>query len=122
MFKLAAAALISGAACCSPAFASDDVQALLIKCNAESSSLDVVLCLGRISGMSDLMGFNGYLLKSGRGSEPLRQFSTCPGDPIPTYGADVQAFKNWAQKHPEHWTDPDILGVIAALRETWPCP
>jgi hypothetical protein len=38
-----------------------------------------------------------------------------------TYGAARQAFVNWAEKHPEQWSKPMIVGVIEALNETWPC-
>jgi hypothetical protein len=33
----------------------------------------------------------------------------------------VQAFLNWAEKHPEAWSYNQIRGVILALGETWPC-
>jgi hypothetical protein len=36
-------------------------------------------------------------------------------------GAVRQAFINWVQNHPEHWTEDYMTGVMAALRETWPC-
>jgi len=38
-----------------------------------------------------------------------------------TVGAAAQSFINWAEKHPEHWTDQRNDGVETALRETWPC-
>jgi hypothetical protein len=36
----------------------------------------------------------------------------------PTRGASVQAFINWAEKHPELWEQPNVDGVILALKET----
>jgi hypothetical protein len=44
-------------------------------------------------------------------------------DPVNGYtmGAVIQAFLNWADKHPEKWARPRIFGATAAMRETWPC-
>ena len=39
-----------------------------------------------------------------------------------TTGAMVQAFKNWAQKHPADWSTLAHDGVFDAIKETWPCP
>jgi len=38
-----------------------------------------------------------------------------------TYGAEQQAFENWARAHPEEWTESSSVGVVVALRGTWPC-
>jgi ATP-dependent DNA ligase len=29
--------------------------------------------------------------------------------------------KNWAAKNPQNWGNPAEIGVIAAIREAWPC-
>ena len=43
-------------------------------------------------------------------------------DPLPTFGAIIQAFVKWAENHPEAWSGaPRQLGVMAALQKTWPC-
>jgi hypothetical protein len=101
---------------------SDDTQALLSKCDSAVGSTEFVYCLGRVSGMADMMGYNGFLIDKGEKSELHRQASTCTGRPIPTNGALLQVFKNWAHSHPEHWSDNDLTGVLTALREKWPCP
>ncbi len=44
----------------------------------------------------------------------------CSTEAIP-YGAMVQTFRNWAEKHPEKWGARRYMGVMLALRETWPC-
>jgi hypothetical protein len=33
----------------------------------------------------------------------------------------VQAFKTWAEKHPEHRGVEGRFGVMVAISETWPC-
>jgi hypothetical protein len=38
-----------------------------------------------------------------------------------TNRALIQAFKNWAEKHPEKWTDPEGVGAELAFRSTWKC-
>jgi hypothetical protein len=47
-------------------------------------------------------------------------FGICPKTAI-TAGAAAQAFKNWAQKHPEAWNLQRYLGTLWALQEVWPC-
>lgn len=38
-----------------------------------------------------------------------------------TNGALVQTFKNWAEKNPQEWHRPSLLGVLSALSEAFPC-
>jgi Rap1a immunity proteins len=90
---------------------SDNVQELLGMCNAEED-YKKISCLSYVSGIGDAMLLNGKI-------DPLGQMSIC-AEKI-TYGAMEQAFKNWAQKHPERWGHLRYVGVIAALRESWPC-
>jgi hypothetical protein len=55
------------------------------------------------------------------GADPDSQaFGICPKTPI-TAGAALQAFKNWAQRHPETWGYRRNIGVIWALQELWAC-
>jgi Rap1a immunity proteins len=55
------------------------------------------------------------------GKEPLaRQYGICPTTPI-SVAASVQAFKNWAQRHPRHGNLIRYSGVAWALQERWPC-
>jgi Rap1a immunity proteins len=53
-------------------------------------------------------------------NEARKTFGICPL-PTVTTAAGVQAFKNWAQKHPEAWGIVAYPGVVFALKETWPC-
>jgi Rap1a immunity proteins len=40
----------------------------------------------------------------------------------PDHTAMRQAFVTWAPKHQDDWTKPRAVGVVKALRESWPCP
>ena len=83
------------------------------------SAVDM-LCIGIVSGVADTMSFNGLALKSLplQSASLIRPFSICGNT---THGAEIQAFKNWAQAHPEQWTIRGSAGVILALAQLWPC-
>lgn len=78
--------------------------------NCTDTEGKMALCDGYISGVGDMMDANGKLHAPG--------FSMCGS---PSYGAMIQAFKNWAPQHPELWSKPQLFGVAAALMVTWPC-
>jgi len=54
------------------------------------------------------------------GGDSTRALGICVDTPG-SYGATVQTFKNWAQKHPEKWSLDRLYGVIWALQEAYPC-
>jgi hypothetical protein len=93
------------------------VQQLLDMCNTPVGSPEQAYCLGFVGGLSAVMLMNGQALRPRTPSAAA--LSLCAKDI--TYGAEVQAFKNWAQAHPENWQMPDQAGVVLALRELWPC-
>ena len=96
------------------------VQKFLEMCNEPDGSPDKSLYLGYVSGVSDVMYVNGLALRSLRPSSAAAiNLSLCAKDI--TYGAALQAFKNWAQAHPENWQMDHEAGVVIALRELWPC-
>ncbi|WP_444668466.1 Rap1a/Tai family immunity protein [Cereibacter changlensis] len=41
--------------------------------------------------------------------------------PETTFNASIQSFVNWARDHPEHWGRDAATGMVAAIRETFPC-
>jgi hypothetical protein len=89
-----------------------NVQELLDLCKQRPDSYGYAICLNYIAGIGDVMGATAQVI------DDFRPLGMC-GEP--TYGALVQAFVNWAEKHPEQWkTDPGV-GVMVALRETFPC-
>jgi hypothetical protein len=95
-----------------------DVQKLLEECNAAPETQDFFYCIGYIGGIGDAMRLNGIDARQ-RALSPML-VSICDEGSI-SYGAMIQAFKNWGQEHPETWGFPQYRGVATALRETWPC-
>lgn len=87
---------------------------LLRFCKEEKGSPHKLVCLGYISGVGDAM----QVIAVEALSDQTRDFAICG---IARYNAMVQAFVNWAEKHPERWEEPRRLGVMAALKELWPC-
>ena len=88
------------------------IQYLYEECTAESSGRQL-FCDGFISATFDSMWLLG-------GSASTRTLGICVDTPV-TYGASVQVFKNWAQKHPEKWSIDRLYGVMWALQEAYPC-
>ncbi|WP_366510182.1 Rap1a/Tai family immunity protein [Mesorhizobium sp.] len=68
---------------------------------------------GYVGGIADQMVANGMFAAR-------EEFSICVGKKVPTHGAYKQAFINWADDHPESWQNHQYLGVVEALRSTWP--
>jgi len=100
---------------CAPASAADDVQKFLQKCEAPIGSGELFFCIGKLQGISDLLELNGGL------PGPKDRPAICFSDPRPSYGARLQQFKNWAHSHPKEWQYTDLIGIIMALEELWPC-
>ncbi len=92
------------------------VQGLYELCTVDDRAhFNVMACFGYISGIRDMMMVIGTL------DAPVKiYFGLCSKDEVAS-GATVQAFKNWAEKHPEMWSKPRGAGVGIALREAWPC-
>src|SRR6516164_6595024 len=80
------------------------VQRLLYQCQSTSGEF----CLGYVGGVGDLMELNDFLRL---GNPGFKGASMCTGGLTPTYEARVQAFENWAQAHPESWSEPALNGV-----------
>jgi hypothetical protein len=119
MRRLAAgASVVAALFCCRVAYG-DSIQDLLQRCNSQQNSPNWLYCLGQVGGVGDVMAVNGSLISEYGGKKgDLAIISICaPGN----YGARAQAFKNWAQKHPEMWDQPGAAGAMIALHETWPC-
>jgi len=88
----------------------NSIQVLRDACRAAPAGY----CLGFIEGFGQLMLVNGV--------EHHPDFAMCPpGGQLPTGGAMIQSFLNWADGHPEAWPQPALAGVAVALGQTWPC-
>lgn len=89
------------------------VQDLYAKCTATTGLYEKSYCAGFFTASLDTMIVLGTDVST-------QAFGICPRTTV-TVGAAVQAFKNWAQKHPEAWSLQRYLGVSWALQEVWPC-
>lgn len=94
---------------------STDVRKLLNWCKSSQGSADLDVYVGYITGVVDLMGMVGA-----SGTNDSKLLGTC-GEKRLSYGASVQVFINWAERHPELATAPKVVGVAAAIREQSPC-
>ena len=65
------------------------------------------------------MSYLGGLAETDETSEHLKRDATACGQW--TSGAAIQAFKSWAEKHPEKSNEAMLTGVTLAIHETWPC-
>src|SRR5260221_9699018 len=88
------------------------VQALYTRCTAKAT-LDQMFCAGFFTAALD----DALVMGDGVSTQA---YGICSKTPV-TVGAAVQAFENWAQKHPEAWSHHRYLGVLWALQEVWPC-
>ncbi len=88
------------------------IQGLYQECTGENV-YDKYACAGYIAATMDNMTIIGA-------TDVGPTFGICPTTAI-TVGAARQVFINWAQKNPDKWTLLRYVGVVYALRETWPC-
>ncbi|SRR5579883_154794 len=131
MFGTVAFALIVGGFVASPAHAAssdgsmESIQSLYEKCNQTSGSRDAryLVCVTYVMAIADLMDVEGLAVMGAPDDRyaSLRNVAICR-DSVTTPGAMAQMFVNFAESHPERWTEPAAVGVMIALRETWPCP
>ncbi len=104
-----------------------DVQDLPRMCKTPVGGAESTFCLAFIAGVAEQMIFTGELaslhrkeggLTDERDRKLLSLLSACTSA---SFGAMVQAFTNWAERHPEEWTTCRQIGVVKALSERWPC-
>lgn len=113
-----------------PSFAASEetkwinVQDLYKQCDARQGSFDEIFCLEFVSGVARQLFTNRLALKDIKTSRDLIMMSipsACPTSFV-SNGAMVQAFSEWAKRHPEEWSATAQIGVMRAVRDTWPCP
>jgi hypothetical protein len=104
----------------------DDVQELYKMCkvpaDAPSAPPDAVVCIGFLSGVAEMMIANGQATKmffDDRDRAFVLKLSACTKKA--SFGAMLQVFLNWAQKHRGMWSEPRTVGVMEAFSEKWPC-
>src|SRR5262249_11880193 len=93
-----------------------NVQALYQSCQAPDGSARWALCWAYIVGVGNAMQFVGAIERN----HPNKDYSAIGICGEASNAAMVQAFKNWAEKNPREWNQPQVFGVINALGDTWP--
>ena len=94
------------------------VEAFYRECkrNGESD-----FCLMYVSGvMESMLAIESDILSHPESSKVQRKFAMCLVGEV-SAAAALQAFLNWADKHPKAWGAWRVAGVTAALQEAWPC-
>ena len=99
-----------------------DVQDLYKQCTYKGS-LDEIFCLEFVSGVARQVFTNGLELKDTKDPPDLMTMSipsACPKSFV-SNDAMVEAFSEWANQHIEKWSASARIGVMQAMRDTWPC-
>src|SRR5215475_10295376 len=100
-----------------------DVQKLYKQCRGRKGSLDEIFCLEFVSAVARQVFTNGLALKSIKDPPDLMTISipsACPKSFV-SNDAMVEAFSEWANQHIEKWSASAQIGVMQAMRDTWPC-
>jgi hypothetical protein len=93
------------------------IHGLYLQCTSTTVVAPVAYCTGYLEGVAaSMMAADSVLVAKG-----LHYNLGWCGDAHVTNEQLIQAFKNWHDKHPQFWDKPKVLGVTAALQETWPC-
>jgi len=99
------------------------VQDLYKQCKGVQGSLGNVFCLEFVSRMARQVFTNGLALKDIKDPADLMTMSipsACPKSFV-SNDAMVEAFSEWANQHIEKWSASAQIGVMQAMRDTWPC-
>ena len=99
-----------------------DVQDLYKQCTFKGS-FDEIFCLEFVSGVARQVFTNGLELKDIKDPPDLMTMSipsACPKSFV-SNDAMVEAFSEWANQHIEKWSASARIGVMQAMRDTWPC-
>ena len=95
----------------------ETTQDLYEACKNAASPIDLNTCVSYISGVGDTM-INVGAAYERKPSVELRPFAICDK---PSHAAMAQAFVNWAQANSQKWSDTELVGVMSALNDKWPC-
>ncbi len=86
--------------------------------------VDVAYCYGLIGGIATMLFMNGEKKYINRvDANKAADLTACIPASHATFesAALVQSFLNWADRHPGALATRAQLGVVAAIREAWPC-
>lgn len=129
ILPLAFALVVMRVVCASAADQSSplvDVQKLRDLCKKPDHDVEAVYCLGFVVGIADVMTMNATQISKAPNGSPVRTYLAASGICTPDYrapsgGALIQAFLNWADRHPEKWGIDAGTGVGLAFQDTWRC-
>lgn len=93
----------------------DTVQNFVLAC--DRIGVDSGYCTGYVAGIAAMMTGNCSAMRAGYGGAP----GFAAAVESHTYGAMVQAFRNWARDNPQDWGLPAVNGIIKAMVATFPC-
>jgi hypothetical protein len=94
----------------------NSIQALYRQCTS-SEPVSHAYCAGFIEGVAGSMIASDSVLQS----KNLHLNMGWCADENPTVEQMIQAFKNWHDKNPQFWDKQKVIGVIASMRDVWPC-
>jgi hypothetical protein len=91
----------------------------------KSPNIDIkVRCAAYIQGFGAMMYVVGKAsAETGLALEKrktLAAFGVCQQETV-TVAEMIQAFLNWTERNPKEWQENGEIGVLASLREAWPC-
>ena len=95
----------------------ETTQDLYEACKNATSPIDLNNCVSYIAGVGDTMIGVGAAYQR-KPNLQLRPFAICEK---PSHTAMAQAFVNWAQANSQKWSDYELVGVMSALNDSWPC-
>src|ERR1700730_13374474 len=98
---------------CTPVLAGMTTSEILQDCNSDANSFEQGPCLGAIHAVAAVLIMNHY-------KTPDNGLTMCVTGNLSS-DATLQAFKNWAERNPKELERESIIGVVSALRDTWPC-
>jgi hypothetical protein len=124
MWKVLLAGLLL--VCAGSALAQDDEDYSDLEAKDPATSIRRLHSMCSSADTSEMLYCSAYITAiveslTAVGKEPLtHQYGICPVGPIST-AATVQAFNNWARRHPKQGSLMRYSGVAWALQERWPC-
>jgi len=95
----------------------ETTQDLYEACKNAASPIDQNICVSYISGVGDTMIGVGAAYERKPNIE-LRPLAICDK---PSHAAMAQAFVDWAQANSQKWSGTELVGVMSALNDKWPC-
>jgi Rap1a immunity proteins len=103
--------------------AEGDIGNLLNECSDDQQAFGFTYCVAFVTAALDFMRVNGFMMRNLRDDKDgwLSAWGVCFEGQNTTVRAAIQVFMNWAQAHPERWSEPDYIGVAEAFRDHWQC-